>query len=109
MNLNEVLFLISFLGVLFLSGIKLYNMFSLGKFYSIGMAFVYFSLYIISWVVLLIVTLLDPTTLIYSVLLKLSTWLLVMQIVFLAAEIFLFWKKLSLDNNGFYNPNNNGD
>jgi len=97
MNINEWLFLISFLSVIGLTLFKAYNVARLGRITNIFMSVVYFILIILGWFTGLQVLFSEPGILIYTMLHRLmSIFFMISTLLFFAEivmSIFLIFDK----------------
>ena len=91
MNIYEVLFLIQFFVIIVLILIKTNNLLHLGETYDLKMAILLFVGFILAWGVSFVVSMLSYQTIIYSVLFKLETWLLLLNLGFLLAELIMYF------------------
>jgi hypothetical protein len=88
MNLNETMFIISFLVILFITGLKLYNIMKVGQFYEMELSFIGFGALVIAWLLSLI-SLLTASNLtsFYSAIFSLNSIMLFISIFLLFGEI----------------------
>jgi hypothetical protein len=104
MNLTEVLFLISFLMIIFITFFKIINIFNLGNKYSLGYSFIFFGLFSFSWLVVFITTSTMINNIVFFQLLRLSSWLFIPNVLFLFLEIFFNIKNVSVQSIKPYDP-----
>lgn len=89
MDIYEIIFLIHIIGVLGISGIKIYNLLLKGEFYKLPAAICFFVGLLVCWFFGLVV-LATQRTLFYSVLFQFSSLFLYLNIFFLITEIIFF-------------------
>jgi hypothetical protein len=86
----DAMFIIAFLVMMGIIFAKFYNALSVGSVYDIKIAFMLFSGYIVAWVTSFVVFAANPEIVIYNMLFRLSSWFLVLNVLFLIIEIILF-------------------
>ena len=89
MDFVEVLFLLQFLAVLGILGIKTYNVMRQGGWYDLKLTFLGFAAYFMAFGVGFVVTLFEYDTLIYGQLFRLEQWTILYLVVIFFAELFL--------------------
>lgn len=87
MNIYDIFFILQFIFLLLLIGYKTYNVVYVGKKASIQLVLLSFVSFFITWLVGLIVLLLDRE-LVYSVLFRLESWLIVPFVMLFIIELF---------------------
>ena len=91
MEFVDLIFLISFLSALGITGAKVYNISSVGKAYELRTGFLLFIGYLLSFGVSLVVVLHDAgTNLIYLSFYQLVVWFLVLNLLFMVVELFIY-------------------
>jgi len=92
MSIYELLFILCFFGFLIITLMKLFNIFSVGNFYDMKLAFIYFVSTFILYAVLFVIVLTNPEIIIYHALFNLCTWILRLNVLFMIIELFFYWK-----------------
>ena len=95
-TLYDMFFLLQFIVIIVIILVKLYNVMSLGETYDIRISILLFIGYFIAYGVAFVVFLLDPEELLYLQLFRLESWLIVLNVVFLMAELFFNFKRQGL-------------
>lgn len=90
LSVEEVLFLLQFLAVIGILGVKLFNVFRKGEFVSLQLSILLFAGFFVAWLVGFVVMLLysGVGSLLYSVLMRLETWLIGLNVLFFVFELF---------------------
>ena len=88
MDIFDFMFIIQFVVLISIIMIKFYNVMSSGLWYDIKIAFVTWALFLIFWGVGGIILMINPTELIFLQLYRLGSWMILLNFVFLAIEIF---------------------
>lgn len=111
-SITNAFFLVQFLAVIGITLAKLYNIMSYGKFYMeepteetkphLRISFLLLICFFISYFIGFIVFMLDPTTLIYSILFRLEILLVILNVLFFLIEIFIYVQKVSLGPKGSF-------
>lgn len=104
MSFYDTLFILQFLAVITLLGLKLYNLMSVGEFYDFKIAVLTFIGYFLAWGVGLIVIMVNPTEVIYFQLLKIETWFILLIVVSFIAEVFYYLKDVVVQPRQAYKP-----
>jgi hypothetical protein len=97
MNFTEFIFFIQLFGFFIILLAKLYNLFTVGKFYDIKISFILFISQVLLFGFGLMVVLTDYTQILFSRLLQWETWFLAFSFLFLLAELFFYWKAKGFD------------
>lgn len=92
MELYNAVFVLQFLAVIGIFLVKLYNILTNGELYDARAVWLLFIGWCLAYCMGLVVFLLNPTEKLFLVFFQLETWLLVFNIVFLLAELFLIMK-----------------
>lgn len=93
--LYNTFFLLQFLVAVGITGFKVYNVFSSGEAYSFKAAVIMFLGYLVTWFVGLLLVLLEPEQLLFSMLYQLEVWLLSLNVLFFIIEIFFIVRDLA--------------
>lgn len=88
MTIDEWLFIMAFLGCIGVLIANIYNVVYLGQKWDIRISVILFLGYMMSWAVGLVVFLFNAETLIYSMLFSFTSWLMVLNMALLLANIF---------------------
>lgn len=96
MELYAALFIIGFLVCIGILLFKMYNVLNMCTVYSWPVAIILFIGYFLSWFVCFVVLMQDVEQLIYSTLLYLLNWLIIINVMLFIAETFLGLKGLSI-------------
>lgn len=96
MDIFDLMFIIQFIVLITVIMAKFYNVMSSGLWYDIKIAFVLWGTFLIAWVVGGVILMINPTELIFSQLYKLGSWMILLNFVFLAIEIFFHIRDRSL-------------
>jgi hypothetical protein len=119
MNLYDIIFIIQFIIVIFITLFKVFNVMSYETtkklneqdtnddyplFYDIRVSWILFMLFFITWVLGLFVFMLDPTELIYMTLFKFETLFVLMNVILLLIELFLNLSGKYSKNKGIIQP-----
>jgi len=91
MSIYDFLYIVAFLLMMAIFLTKIYNMFMVGKWYDLKIAFILYIVYVLALGVTFFITLINPTRLIYLVLFRLGSWLLAFNTLFLVIELVLNW------------------
>lgn len=92
MNLYDTTFLLAFLIALGVLGLKFYSILRLatdGPLYKFPGAILSFVGYFVAWIVCLVVLLQEPSELLFTQLLQLLSWLVIVNFMLFAVELFL--------------------
>ena len=89
MHIYDFLFIIQLIVVIGLVFSKLHNVMNRGETYDMKMAWLILILFLFAWVIGLVIFLLQPERLIYSVLFKIDTFLLSIMVMFTIIELLL--------------------
>jgi hypothetical protein len=89
MNINEIFFLLAFFGMIAIIFLKLYNVFSLGKFYNIKIAVLSFAGYFIFWLLSFVVFVTNPEITLYNILYNFGTFFILFNLGLFIAEIIM--------------------
>ncbi len=103
MDIFDLMFIIQFIVLISIIMIKFYNVMSSGLWYDIKIAFVLWAVFLISWGVGGIILMINPTELIFLQLYKLGSWMILLNFVFLAIEIFFHIRDRALVTITAYN------
>lgn len=93
--LYNTFFLLQFLIAIVITGFKLYNVFSSGEAFSFKASTLMFIGFLVTWFVGMLLVLLDPTQLLFSMLYQLEVWLLSLNVLFYIIEIFFVIRDLA--------------
>jgi hypothetical protein len=70
-------------------GLKLYNLMSGGKTYDLRMSFLLFAVCVMAFGFGIVIALLEPEELLYTVIFKIETWMLTLNVMTLIIEILM--------------------
>lgn len=104
MNTYSFLFIVGFLVCFGIFLAKTYNLFNAGKFYNMALGFILFLVFPVAWLLMFIALANYPENLIFSVLYRLSSWLLLIVAVFTAIELILMFSAGSQKKIKAYRP-----
>ena len=92
MNLYDAFFVLAFLSCIGIVGLKVYNALRLyleKPIYDLPGSVLGFVGYFVAWIICMVVTMLEPNTLLYSSLLYLTNWLIIVNVMLFIVELFL--------------------
>lgn len=89
MNIFSLFYLIGFLIILSITFAKLWNVINGGRYYKINMGFMLFVGFMIAWLIVFISFANYPENIMYHILYRLSTGLMILNVVFLIIELIL--------------------
>ena len=106
MNLtfSGILSIISTIGLICLTILSLYNIFNLATYYDIKASLILFIIKILTFGLALFTSMLDYTSLLSGLMLKISALFMVLQVFFFIAEIFMYTKDESMGSVQAYTP-----
>lgn len=107
MNIYDILFLMCFFVCTGIILFKFYNTLNLGKIYNLNITWILFSGFLLSWLICFTVFLLQPERLIYSHMFNILSLLNYLNFLFLAAEIFLYFRVFTDNGVKSYHSINN--
>lgn len=93
MDVNEFLFILMILAYLGIFLAKVYNIFTLGKFYDFRMVWILFIGSLLSWGIAMVIKILSYETLTFIYLHNLMSWGLALHVLFLIVEIFFYMQE----------------
>ena len=105
MNIYAIMFLIHFLAVISITGLKTYNITKKGEFYDMTWSWLLFGGFFIAWFIGLITILTNPEMIFYVTFFKFSTALMLLNVVFLVIELLLYWKTIGVQQTQPYFAN----
>jgi hypothetical protein len=98
MNIYNILFILHLLAVLLITGLKIYNVMRKAEWYGKPFIFILFGGYLVSWLIgfaVLSTQATASTNLLYSILFRISTFLLIINVVLFIAELLLTFGTVS--------------
>jgi len=88
MDFEGLMFILSFLGIVYILGCKVYNAMNFGKIYDLSKGWLYFGGVLILWYILLAIQLTQPQKVIWHTLFNFTPLFLGLNVFTLALEIF---------------------
>lgn len=89
-NIYEIIFVLQLLIFISVFLVKIYNLMCVAKFYDIQKAILFFILAMLAYGVGLVTTLLGHDEWLFSILLQLETWFIVLIVALFLGELFLY-------------------
>lgn len=89
MHIYDFLFIIQLIVIIGLAIYKLHNVLNFGKSYDMKIAWLLFILFLFAWVIGLVIFLLQPERIVYSVLFKIDTFLLSVIVMMTIIELLM--------------------